>query len=471
MFRSSSGPSVIFATLICVTIAICSGTGGALAYTLEGSSWPGSTVAVRIQVGPSNIVLKDGSVSWNADAANAFALWNEQMARLKVSWTFAAPGAPTQNGDGINEVFFSSNIYGDSFDSNTLAITLINSSGSQMHECDVIFNTRNHFDSYYGGLMGNTMDFHRVALHEFGHVLGLDHPTGHADSIMTAFVDDTDTLQADDIAGIQVLYGKPLRAPGPTSNGRLVNISARMQVGTGNNVLISGFVVQGTRAKRVLIRALGPSTHLAGALANPILELRDNRTGALLQNNDNWRSNQQAEIIATGIPPGNNFESAIIRTLPANNSTYSAIVRGVNNTTGVGLLEVYDLDSTDPANSKLGNISARGNVGTRNNVLISGFAIVQPQPKRVVVRAIGPSTGLPGALANPTLELRNANGALLTSNDNYSYDYYVAIKHLAPTGNLESALSYMLAPGNYTAIVRGVGNTTGIGLVEVYGLE
>ena len=143
----------------------------------------------------------------------------------------------------------------------------------------------------------------------------------------------------------------------------------------------------------------------------------------------------------------------------------------MNNTTGVGLLEVYDLDSTDPANSKLGNISTRGYVGIGNNVLIAGFAIVEPQAKRVVVRGIGPSTGVAGALANPTVELRNGNGALLASNDNYYYDYYVAIKHLAPLGNLESALSDMLVPGNYTVIMRGVGNTTGIGLVEVYGLE
>jgi hypothetical protein len=424
---------------------------------------------VRIQLGPSNIVLQDGSVSWNAAAANAFGLWNEQMARLKVRWTFAAPSTPPGDGDGINEVFFSSNIYGDSFDSNTLAITLINSVGSQMRECDVIFNTRNRFDSYFGDLVFNKMDFHRVALHEFGHVLGLDHP-GRADSIMAAFVGDIDSLQTDDIAGIQVLYGKPLRAPGPTNNGRLVNISTRSFVGAGDNVTIAGFVVQGTRPKRVIVRALGPSTHLPGALANPTLELR-NRAGTLLQSNDNWRSTQQQQIIATGVPPGNNYESALIATLPGNNSSYTAIVRGVNNTTGVGLLEVYDLDSTDPANSKLGNISTRGYVGTGNNVLIAGFAIVEPQAKRVVVRGIGPSTGVAGALANPTVELRNANGALLSSNDNYYYDYYVSIRHLAPMNNREAALSNMLVPGNYTVIMRGVANTTGIGLVEVYGLE
>ena len=457
--------------MICAAIACWCGSGRAFAYTLEGSSWPGSSVNVRIQLGPSNLTLKDGSVSWNAVAANAFGLWNEQMARLKVSWTFAAPGTPAAAADGITEVQFASTIYGDAFDLNTLAITLVSSSGSQMQECDVIFNTRNHFDSYRGDLIPGAMDLHRVALHEFGHVLGLDHPTQpHVDAVMSAYVGDIDSIQADDLAGIQTLYGKPLRAPGPTSNGRLVNISTRMQVGTGDNVMIGGFVVQGTRPKKVIIRALGTSTHLPGALANPSLELHD-RTGALLQSNDNWRSSQQQQIIATGLAPASNYESAIVATLPANGSSYTAIVRGVNNTTGVALLEVYDLDSTDPANSKLANISTRGHVGTGNNVLIAGFAVVEPQAKRVVVRGIGPSSGVPGALVNPTVELRNANGALLTSNDNYYYDYYVATLHLAPGNNYEAAFSSMLAPGNYTAIMRGVANTTGIGLVEVYGIE
>jgi hypothetical protein len=233
--------------------------------------------------------------------------------------------------------------------------------------------------------------------------------------------------------------------------------------------MIGGFVIQGSRAKKIIIRALGPSTHLPGALANPTLELHD-KTGAILKSNDNWRSSQAQEIIATGIPPANNFESAMVVTLPTN-SSYSAIVRGANNTTGVALLELYDLDSADPANSKLANISTRGHVGTGNDILIGGFIVLQPQTKNVVVRAIGPSSGVPGALANPSLELRNGNGALLASNDNYSYDYYVSLNHLVPRDTRESALSRILAPGNYTAIVKGVNNTSGIALVEAYGVQ
>jgi hypothetical protein len=443
------------------------------AYSIENASWPGSTLPVRIQLGPSNIILRDGSVSWNDVAENAFAVWNEQMARLNVEWTIAAPSTPSQARDGLTEIQFGSTVYGDSFGSNVLAITLVSHSGAQMVECDVIFNSRYRFDSYRGPLTPGTPDFHRVAIHEFGHVLGLDHPDArpgqNVAAIMNSHTSDTDHLELDDVAGIQALYGKPARAPAAVGNGRLANISTRMRVGTGDNVMIGGFVIQGTRAKRLIIRALGPSTHLPGALANPTLELHSS-TGAILKTNDNWRSTQEPEIIATGVAPANNFESAMVVTLTSN-ASYSAIVRGVGDTTGAALLEVYDLDSADPANSKLANISTRGQVGTGNDVLIGGFIILQPQAKNVVLRAIGRSSGVPGALANPTLELHNGNGALLVANDNYSYDGSVLLNHLVPTDTRESAFSRFLAPGNYTAIVRGVGDTTGIALVEVYGVD
>ena len=390
---------------------------------------------VRIQLGPSNIVLRDGSVSWNDVAANAFAVWNEQMSRLKVGWTFAPTSTPTSAGNDVTEIQFGSTVYGDSFGSNVLAITLISYSGGRMLECDVIFNSRYHFDSYRGSLSTNLFDLHRIAIHEFGHVLGLDHPDEahprqNVAAIMNSRTSDTDHLQADDIAGIRALYGTPVHPPPAAGNGRLANISTRMRVGTGDNVMIGGFVIRGSRAKKIIIRALGPSTHLPGALANPTLELHGN-TGAILKSNDNWRSSQAQEIIATGIPPGSNFESAMVVTLPTN-SSYTAIVRGANNTTGVALLEIYDLDSADPANSKLANVSTRGRVGIGNDVLIGGFIVLQPQTKTVIVRAIGPSSGVPGALANPTLELRNGNGALLASNDNYSYDYYVSAQSRCP---------------------------------------
>ena len=151
----------------------------------------------------------------------------------------------------------------------------------------------------------------------------------------------------------------------------------------------------------MIIRAIGPSlsSFFPGALADPVLELRDS-SGGLIRSNDNWRSDQEAEIIATTIPPSNDLESAIVATLPANSSAYTAIVRGVNNGTGIGVVEAYDLDQT--VDSKLANISTRGFVQTGNNVLIGGLIVLGQDPLRVIVRAIGPSLPVPGALGDPT---------------------------------------------------------------------
>jgi serine protease AprX len=267
------------------------------------------------------------------------------------------------------------------------------------------------------------------------------------------------------VDGISITDG-----PCPT----LANISTRLLVDTGNNVLIGGFIVSGTQPKKVIVRAIGPSLPFADKLANPTLELRDG-TGALIRSDDDWRTGgQEAEIIATTIPPSNDLESAIMATLPANNAAYTAIVRGANNGTGVGLVEVYDLDHT--VDSKLGNISTRGLVQTGDNVIIAGTIVLGNDTQRVLVRAIGPSLTLAGKLADPTLELRDANGALIRSNDNWrtgGQEAEIIATGIPPTNDLESAIVAML-PSNgaaYTAILRGAGGTTGIAVVEVYALN
>jgi hypothetical protein len=252
----------------------------------------------------------------------------------------------------------------------------------------------------------------------------------------------------------------------------LANISTRLLVETGDNVLIGGFIIIGTQPKKVIVRAIGPSLPLAGKLADPVLELHGPAGFATLTN-DNWRSDQEAEIIATGIPPTNDLESAIVATLPANGAGYTAIVRGVNNGTGIGLVEAYDLDNT--VDSKLANISTRGLVQTGDNVLIAGTIIQGPTSQQVLVRAIGPSLALPGKLADPTLELHDGNGALIAANDNWRSDQEAAIiaTGIPPTNDLESAIVETL-PANgasYTAIVRGVNGTTGVALVEIYALN
>jgi hypothetical protein len=253
-----------------------------------------------------------------------------------------------------------------------------------------------------------------------------------------------------------------------------LNISTRLDVETGDNVLIGGFIVTGTDDKKVIVRAIGPSLPVSGALANPTLELHDG-SGALLAVNDDWKSDQQSEIQASGVPPTNDFESAIVQTLPANNAAYTAILRGKDGGTGIGLVEVYDLGQS--ANSRLANISTRGFVQTADDVMIGGF-ILGPTgttgASSVVVRAIGPSLPVAGALQDPSLELRDINGDLVASNDNWmdgADHQQIADKNLAPTQDKESALLAIPSPGNYTAIVRGVGSTTGVGLVEVYHLQ
>ena len=253
------------------------------------------------------------------------------------------------------------------------------------------------------------------------------------------------------------------------------NISTRLRVELGDNALIGGFIVTGTQPKRVIVRAIGPSLTpfgVVGAIPDPVLELR-NSSGALIAFNDDWQTDQQAEIIGTGLPPSHIRESAIVTTLPANNSAYTAIVRGYNNATGIGVVEAYDLDRA--TNSKLANISTRGFVNTGDNVMIGGLIIVGNTTANVMIRAIGPSLaafGVPNALLDPTLGLYDGNGTLLAFNDDWQTDQQAAIiaTGLAPTHIRESAIVRTLSPGAYTAIVRGYQNSTGVAVVEGYQL-
>jgi len=285
----------------------------------------------------------------------------------------------------------------------------------------------------------------------------------------------------------------PNPAP-PQPLPRLTNISTRALVETGDNVVIGGFIVQGSEAKRVIIRALGPELTQYGvtdALANPTLELY-NSAGTLIASNNNWATtiiggiitqNQVHDIMNSGYAPSNGFESAIIADLLPGN--YTAIVRGVNDTTGVGLVEVYDLDPVTISSSFLRNISSRSVVLTADDVMIGGFIVQGSGPKRVIVRAIGPELtqyGVRNVLTDPTLELHDGTGALIASNDNWqttvlggiiTKDQVMDIQSSghAPTQPSESAIIADLQPGRYTAIVRGKNIIVGVALVEVYDLD
>ena len=247
-----------------------------------------------------------------------------------------------------------------------------------------------------------------------------------------------------------------------------------MVVETGDNVLIGGFIVYGTGQKQVVVRAIGPSLPVTGALSDPILELHD-ATGAIVASNDNWRSSQQTALIAAGLAPANDLDSALITSLPT--GSYTAVVRGVNNATGQALVEVYDLDTGTPT-ARLGNISTRGHVLTDDNVMIGGFIIRGDLPKRTIVRVKGPTlslggVALAGRMMDPMVELHDGNGALISQNDNWrsSQEQEITASALAPTDDHEPAIVATLLPGNYTAVVRGTGNTTGIALVEMFDLD
>ena len=270
------------------------------------------------------------------------------------------------------------------------------------------------------------------------------------------------------------LTGLAVVAPNATAQGpapiRFANISTRLAVGTDSNVLIAGFIITGSQPKKVLIRGLGPTLPVLSHLADPVLELHD--SSSTLIATDNWRDTQQDELKATTIPPRNDYESGLVKTL--NPGAYTVILSGKARTTGVGLVELYDLDGT--VDSKLANIATRGFVDKGDSVLIGGTIILGTGTTDVLFRAIGPSLiplGVNNALQDTTLELFNGQGVQVATNDNWqdSQKSEIEATTIAPSDPREAAIFRSLSPGNYTAIVRGKNNTTGVGLVEAYQIK
>jgi uncharacterized delta-60 repeat protein len=271
-------------------------------------------------------------------------------------------------------------------------------------------------------------------------------------------------------------------APSIIATGFVLNLSTRVAVGTGDHVLIGGFIVDGANSKKLMLRAIGPSLASSGAavptpLADPRVILRDS-SGTALAQNDNWRttqtgglitSDQSSAIQASGIAPKNDAESALIVTLAP--GAYTATVEGAGG--GTALVEMYDLDGNTA--TRVANISTRGDVATENNVMIAGAILGGTHQTEVLVRALGPSllsSGVTGALQDPSLKLYNSNGFLVGSNENWrdTQEGDIRSTQAAPTDNRESAILALLQPGNYTAVVRGKGDTTGVALVEFYSL-
>ncbi len=563
-----------------VLLAALFTVASAHAFALFGTPLPDGTTVMNLQLGPNATPLSDGAADWATVAESALNEWNAQLARSKFTSARDDTAALATN-NRINNVSFRPDIYGTSqFGANTLAVTLTRNT-----DRDVLFNAAKSWDSYRGAQRTSAFDLRRAALHEFGHVLGLDHPNEatpfqNVAAIMGSTVGNEESLRTDDINGVKFLYdvaptrtvpvtgsftlAAPATGAGPftytwyfraagtnlpetfqlgtggsytigavqpadagtyavmarNSAGTIftnlatlattaiesspdttfANISTRGVVGTGNGVMIAGFVIGGTTPKNILIRAAGPALTgfgVAGALADPTLTILNSQNQTVAQN-DNWESgNDAAAITAASARLGafqfkaGSRDCAVLTALPP--GSYTAIVSGVGETTGIALVEAYDADP-DAATSrtrKLVNIATRGQVGAGENVLIAGLVVTGPGPHTFLIRAVGPTLSrapfnVSGALLDPFLQIFQGD-TLLHENDDWDAPFSAmpAVRAASaraggfalletrlrnPPSGLDAAMIITLQPGSYTAKVSGFEGSTGVALVEIYEL-
>jgi hypothetical protein len=241
--------------------------------------------------------------------------------------------------------------------------------------------------------------------------------------------------------------------------------------------MIAGYIITGNSSKPVVMRGMGPvlaSFGITDFLPDPVLELHGS-DGSLIVKNDNWKDDQRSQIEGTLFQPNDDRESVILATLPP--AAYTAILTGKNNATGVGVVEVYDNNSA--LDSQLANISTRGFVQGGNSVMIGGFILGNGSGNsRIALRGVGPSlsqSGLSNVLPDPTLEIRDANGAVLVANDNWLEDPVSAAQltanGLALQDQKESGIFTSLPSGSFTAILAGKDGAIGIGVVQIYNLK
>jgi hypothetical protein len=278
----------------------------------------------------------------------------------------------------------------------------------------------------------------------------------------TLTVKDSKGLQSANTASVDIKVA-----------AQLLNLSTRLQVQPGDNALIGGFIIRGSEQKKVILRGIGPSLSVPGKLEDPVIQLF-NSAGVNIAGNDDWKTDQQ-NVEATGLAPANDRESAIVITLDPGN--YTLVMRGKNDSSGIGVVEAYDIDLA--ANARLANVSTRGFIGSGDSVLIGGF-VAGPQTAAftgAVIRAIGPSLSqfaVPQAMPDPVLELHNGNGDIVATNDDWQSDQKAEIEAtgLAPSDSRESAILFQqFEPGPYTAIVRGKNNAVAVGLFEIYDVQ
>jgi Matrixin len=439
------------------------------------------TVVMQLSLGSGTRILRDGFTSFNDSAIDALKTWNPYLAHLQFSWVKNSPVTPAQ-GDDEMSVIFDNKVFGDSFGTGVLAVTLLAYRNGNFEETDTVFNNAISWDSYRGPLTPPVFDFHRVAIHEFGHTVGLDHPDQAQPkqtvvAIMNSRVSDLDTLAQDDINGAAAIYGTGPAYQSVPDAPVLMDLSTRGTTFAGNNVLIGGFIIQGSQAAQLVVRCLAyslASDGVSGALGDSVIELYDANKNLIASNDDWFTSNDAATISSYHLDPPNSIESALLVTL--NPGNYTAIVRSYSDAkqpaqSGVALFEVYDLRNSS---SRLGNVSTRGQVGTGSNILIGGMIVGGSVAQPVVIRALGPSLtqfGVTGVLADPSLQLRDGNGNLIEANNDWQQSpdaTVVRADGLAPSNAKEAAIARTLSPGRYTVLVTGVGGATGTALVEVY---
>lgn len=440
--RAASPP---FVRLLLAGLAAWLGAGRVHAYSTYGRVWAAGDVTMHLQLGAAAQTLSDGEQSWDRVAESALHEWNAQISRSRFAMV---PGsmAPKGEANRVNNVFFAPDVYGEAFGSGVLAVTVSYRNSRTTVESDVVFNQARAWDSYRGPLRRNVSDFRRVALHEFGHVLGLDHPdeatpAQFVESVMNSHVSSTEYLTADDIAGIQSLY-----AAGLGTGGAPVIVAQP----AGSTVAVTG-----SHTLNVAASGTGPLTYA----------WRFRAAGA---------STSEPFRLATG--PSYTIGSV----QPADAGTYTVTVSNAAGavTSGSATLNVTPLATT--TDTTLANISTRGMVGTDAGMLIAGLVVRGSTSKNVVVRAVGPtlgSFGVGGALLDPQLRIFDASGRLLAENDNWetagnpdqaSGTFARLGAFEFQRGSRDAAVIASLPPGNYTAQVSGVGGATGVALVEAY---
>jgi hypothetical protein len=425
----------------------------ALAYDLTGGSWNNGDIVMHLQLGVPAAPLSDGASDWNTIAESALSDWNTHLQRCQLT-VVRNSTAEVRNGNRINNVVFRPDIFGSAFGGRTLAVTagFTNRATARFTEQDVVFNSNLAWDSYRGPLRGSTRDFRRVALHEFGHVLGLDHPDEAVPpqaivAIMNSTVGSLDTLMSDDVTGVKTLYDAG--TGGGAAGGAIPVIAAHPQ---SRNVQVGD-----SYTMSVTVTGTGPFTYAWG-----------------------FRPDGSTTTGTFDLATGPSYTIGSVQAVDG--GVYTAVVRGPGGTvvSNSARLTVTPGPAVSP-DTTLANISTRGIVTTGNGALIAGIVIGGTTPKPVLVRAIGPGLadfGVGGALLDPALRIVDSrDNRTVAENDDWDAGGSVAAIEAAARrlgaftlrrGTRDSAVLTTLPPGSYTAVVTGVGDLTGISLVEAY---